>query len=400
MMSTDTTKRNKRQKTSLLSSTTTTSVSKDSSSQPQTSLQQSLLWPKNKPELFDKKGKPIYFPEGLLHNLDQYVWDALAHIDPQLFNTKNKRKQVAIREALNIIGMGWVATNETPYRKAVGALFDEAVKIYERDDWKSMPKQTLPKITKIKVEDVEWISSKFYNSSIELEDGIIKIGCTNNKCIFSNQLMDSIKTSIDKTGMAVIPNAVDESTIQKLLTGETTGSSHPDATQIKEHPKVHKLLYTSGNGKEGRYNDIQGNTYLNRLQNVIVSSLKKEETITNTSDKRKYILLNYSEGGENWAHRDSIKDDDYFPYQGLLMLSNIEDYDGGEFYVAKRCDDDDTNGKKQCPSVIRTCSLKLDAGDLILFQASKEGEYDHGMKTVTRGERVAIGLLQPVPKKD
>ena len=147
-MSTDTTKRNKRQKTSLLSSTTTTSVSKDSSSQPQTSLQQSFLWPKNKPELFDKKGKPIYFPEGLLHNLDQYVWDALAHIDPQLFNTKNKRKQVAIREALNIIGMGWVATNETPYRKAVGASFDEAVKIYERDDWKSMPKQTLPKITK------------------------------------------------------------------------------------------------------------------------------------------------------------------------------------------------------------------------------------------------------------
>jgi len=68
---------------------------------------------------------------------------------------------------------------------------------------------------------------------------------------------------------------------------------------------------------------------------------------------------------------------------------------------AKRCDDDYTTGKKkkkEHPSVIRICSPKLDAGDLILFQASKEGEYDHGMKTVTRGERVAIGLLQPVPK--
>ena len=90
------------------------------------------------------------------------------------------------------------------------------------------------------------------------------------------------------------------------------------------------------------------------------------------------------------------------------MLSNITDYDGGEFYVAKRCDDDmngnnddDTTGKKkkQCPSVIRTCSPKLDAGDLILFQASKDGEYDHGMKTVTRGKRVAIGLLQPKSSK-
>ena len=58
----------------------------------------------------------------------------------------------------------------------------------------------------------------------------------------------------------------------------------------------------------------------------------------------------------------------------------------------------DGKKKKQSPSVIRMCSPKLDAGDLILFQASKEG--DHGMKTVTRGERVAIGLLQPVPKKD
>ena len=74
------------------------------------------------------------------------------------------------------------------------------------------------------------------------------------------------------------------------------------------------------------------------------------------------------------------------------MLSNSTDYDGGEFYVAKRCDDDKDDNQ---PSVIRMCSPKLDAGDLILFQASKEGEYDHGMKTVTKGERVAIGLLQP-----
>jgi predicted 2-oxoglutarate/Fe(II)-dependent dioxygenase YbiX len=82
------------------------------------------------------------------------------------------------------------------------------------------------------------------------------------------------------------------------------------------------------------------------------------------------------------------------------MLSNITDYDGGEFYVAKRCNDTNGKKKKQRPSVIRMCSPKLNAGDLILFQASKEGDYDHGMKTVTRGERVAIGLLQPVPKKD
>jgi len=284
------------------------------------------------------------------------------------------------------------------HRKAVGALFDEVVKFYESNRWNSMPKHTLPKITKIKVEDVEWKASNLdMSSSIELE-GIVKIGCTNNECIFSKQLSNIVKESIDETGVAVLPNAVDKSTIQTLLAGEESSSSHPDATQIKVQPKVNKLLYTTGNGKEGHYNDIQDNTYLNRLQNVIICSLKgMNETI-----KRKYILLNYSEGGENWAHRDG-NSDGYFPYQGLLMLSNSADYDGGEFYVAKRLDNDDTNGKKkkkQCPSVIRMCSPKLDAGDLILFQASKEGEYDHGMKTVTRGERVAIGLLQPVPKID
>ena len=149
-MSTNTT-RNKRRKT--------LSSSKDSSSQPQT-LQQS--WPKNNPSTKQ-------FPKGgLLHNLDQYVWDALAHIDPQLLNTKienvrgkrtRTRKQVAIREALNLIGMGWVAINTHSYRPVYGALFDEAVKIYERNGWNKLPRQTLPKITKIKVEDVEWKSS-------------------------------------------------------------------------------------------------------------------------------------------------------------------------------------------------------------------------------------------------
>lgn len=43
---------------------------------------------------------------------------------------------------------------------------------------------------------------------------------------------------------------------------------------------------------------------------------------------------------------------------------------------------------------VRTCSPKLNAGELVLFQADSEGAYDHGMKVVTRGERMAVGLLQ------
>ena len=71
------------------------------------------------------------------------------------------------------------------------------------------------------------------------------------------------------------------------------------------------------------------------------------------------------------------------------MLSNSGEYDGGQFYVAKRVN----------AEIDRTCTPKLDAGDLVIFQADKDGGYDHGMKKVTRGNREAIGLLQPVPAK-
>ena len=78
-----------------------------------------LSWPKNNP--CTNKQFPV---GGLLHNLDQYIWNALAHVDPQLIeeisNTgkggkqKVKGKQRAIREALNKIGIGWVAINTNP----------------------------------------------------------------------------------------------------------------------------------------------------------------------------------------------------------------------------------------------------------------------------------------------
>jgi predicted 2-oxoglutarate/Fe(II)-dependent dioxygenase YbiX len=83
------------------------------------------------------------------------------------------------------------------------------------------------------------------------------------------------------------------------------------------------------------------------------------------------------------------------------MLSNSDEYDGGEFYVAKRCDSEESNfndhgnGGKINIKIIRTCCPKLAAGDLVIFRAEKKGGYDHGMKEVTKGERIAVGLLQP-----
>ena len=96
-MSSTRTKR-KRQKTSSTSSSakrddSNSSIAVDESSSPTKSksvLQ--LSWPKNNP--CTKKQFPA---GGLLHNLDQYIWNALAHVDPQLIeeisNTGNKDKR-------------------------------------------------------------------------------------------------------------------------------------------------------------------------------------------------------------------------------------------------------------------------------------------------------------------
>ena len=70
-----------------------------------------------------------------------------------------------------------------------------------------------------------------------------------------------------------------------------------------------------------------------------MSSLKNEGGRVNTADERKYIILKYSKGGENWAHRDA-NSDGFFQYQALLMLSNGDEYSGGEFYVVRRFESD------------------------------------------------------------
>ena len=104
-------------------------------------------------------------------------------------------------------------------------------------------------------------------------------------------------------------------------------------------------------------------------------------------NKKKYIYLRYTEGGENWSHRDG-NNDTIFPYQAVLMLSDAKEYGGGEFYVAT----------KEESLIVRTSCPKLNAGDLVIFQAGKDGNYYHGMKTVTSGERKAIGLFQEAAK--
>jgi len=80
-------------------------------------------WPRWS-ENFIKAGFPS---SSLLAGTEPAVWDALGRLNLKDFDNG---KQVAVRKALDDIGLGWVATNTTPFRIAVGGLFDAAKRIH------------------------------------------------------------------------------------------------------------------------------------------------------------------------------------------------------------------------------------------------------------------------------
>ena len=108
------------------------------------------------------------------------------------------------------------------------------------------------------------------------------------------------------------------------------------------------------------------------------------------------ILLAYPQGGVNHPHRD-IYGAQWFPYQAVVVLSQRHvDFEGGEFELHEKRSD----GSKR----VRT--FPLDQGDLCVFASrsyrpggDRPGwngrcvELEHGMSPVTRGERLALGIV-------
>ena len=327
-----------------------------------------VAWPTFESTQNDWHKKWMVFSDtSLLSNFDEKLWIALGHVEPE--SIKSKKPVHAMRDALQNLGLAWVCNNTTPLRRTMVQHYDMAQKFYEENGYE--PPKNLHEIPlqKIEVRDWEWTPPK---------GGVEGIGGIEDD-IIPDSVTKQIHTSIRNTGMAIIHGAVDKATIKKIQSNIELAKT---PTQLSD---------TSGLGMAGSngsfYCDIKQSKYLDQVQDIFLKSLKQVEC-RNEPKPKKYIYLKYSEGGENFAHRDG-NDDKAFPYQALLMLSNSNDYDGGEFYVAKRVN----------AAIDRTCTPKLDAGDLVIFQADKDGGYDHGMKKVTRGEREAIGLLQPVPAK-
>ena len=106
--------------------------------QPNNKRQRKDAWPST------DQSKKKWPSGGLLEGLDDAVWCALGHISPREFERDNPQ-QPQIRQALDLIGMGWVATNTTPYRVAIGGKsgkFKAAQKKHKANNWE--PQRPFP----------------------------------------------------------------------------------------------------------------------------------------------------------------------------------------------------------------------------------------------------------------
>jgi hypothetical protein len=102
------------------------------------------------------------------------------------------------------------------------------------------------------------------------------------------------------------------------------------------------------------------------------------------------LILRYGEGDWNALHQD-LYGEVYFPFQVLTVLG--EDYGGGEFVLLEQ--------RPRAQS--RAHVLRPPGGAFVIFptrerpQLGKRGHYRvgmrHGVSTVTRGRRTALGVI-------
>mmetsp|Transcript_8376 Transcript_8376/g.12545 ORF Transcript_8376/g.12545 Transcript_8376/m.12545 type:complete len:437 (+) Transcript_8376:52-1362(+) len=372
-------------------------------------------------------------PTSLLYGLDDEIWRAMGphHVDPTAFNG---RMQLAIRQALDQIGLGWVATNNTSYRVAMGGKngkFAHAKRIHEQNGWKRKAKGEWKELTTMQGKNIEKCPRNPKCAQITVDDLVIKEADVFHGS-FDEIDKEQLRKVLDTYGVAMIRGAMSQHSINEFR------------EQCQECPYGTPTLIqnTAANGKAGGngnkndkysysyYNNVKENLILGKLQDSIIDALMAGNEAEGNIIKRckKSILLRYAENSENWAHTDGVD----WKYQATLMLSDpSRDFSGGEFYVARTGrrtvipipttsttdgnsgygdDDDDDDDDDDCggtttgdkfkhQGIVRNIVEFQNAGDLVIFEASKQTKYFHGMLKVKRGtndtcERVAIGLLQ------
>jgi uncharacterized protein len=104
------------------------------------------------------------------------------------------------------------------------------------------------------------------------------------------------------------------------------------------------------------------------------------------------LILRYHEGDWNALHQD-LYGDVYFPFQVLTVLSDLSEYEGGEFVLMEQ--------RPRAQS--RAHVIRPEQGQFVIFptrerpQAGTRGHYRvglrHGVSTLTSGQRTALGII-------
>ena len=346
----------------------------------------------------DPWGNKGFPADSLLAGMEPLVYNELLSLSPDTI--KSYSKQMAIRQALRRLNLGWVATNTTFFRKAVGALCDAA-----RQQKGQMDKSLFTRSIDIQTNSI---------SSNSLVKGPLVaplVGAKRAKKIaFTKAQRQAVWVDLHTRGASVIRQALDRDNLATVI--ECVNKQLASSTNNK---KQAKLRETMGNGVAGTpantYCDLPANSHnapLVELEKAIWNLLLGDGTpypsTTARSQKRKNIVLQYGVDAENWAHQDNNRE--AVPVQAILLLSAPgTNFVGGQFYVVRRDDDDNSETVR----IIRHSVEWENAGDLILFMASKESGWWHGMMTAGQGScmigedeseneqfvRKAIGMLQP-----
>uniref|UniRef100_A0A7S3P457 Fe2OG dioxygenase domain-containing protein n=1 Tax=Amphora coffeiformis TaxID=265554 RepID=A0A7S3P457_9STRA len=378
---------------------------------------------------YDPVAQPrSHFPsDSLLAGTEPLIWQALGTtLAPQL---QAYSKQVAIRQALRSIRLGWIATNTTPFRIVVGKLYDQALAIVkQKQQQKSLPAF---RNKRVKYTTTEQLPSIQIDTTPVPPNSTIQ-GPLALPTAFTRKQRMAVWHDLETYGACVIRNAV---SMHDLAAMTPTTTAKDDTRQ---GIKIYRLAETMGNGVAGtppsRYFDLPKphSACLLELETTLWNLLLEREGGDEMGDNpqftkggpeapspRKSIFLQYGAGAENWAHQDNNRQK--VPIQAVLLTSQPEaDFDGGEFYVAKRQQQQEQRDepKDDGPHVLKFCRHVVswqNTGDLVLFQAGKDTGWSHGMMPVkevssqTDGDstnhnhgdrsvyaRQTIGMLQPV----
>ncbi|EJK73033.1 hypothetical protein THAOC_05369, partial [Thalassiosira oceanica] len=281
----------------------------------------------------------------LLSSLDDLLWGAMARVPPlDDVTEKPKNMQVFVREALKLIGLDFVATDGAYLRIKIASKRKKAMELFEKHKY-NLPK-SLPEIRSVKI----------------IDSGIPR------HLIYSGCFMDVLSTHREEIWASLVSHGV------VLIKNALSGIPH-NACGLPANSKRKKITYTSGNGVDGvagSYYADSPSEYWVQVQNKILRALlTDDDCYRRVKSRKKAIILSYSQGSENWAHKDG-NDDANFPFQATVLLTDDKEFDGGEFYVAKKLGIDE---------IARTIVKMRESGDMVLFAASKKLPHFHGMLT-------------------